>query len=66
MLRALHMLAMKGAAEVADGISRRARARGWAQPLDAVLIAAVALRHTAALLHRDRHLSPIAEVMGMG
>ena len=65
MLRALEVLPMDGVAEVAGRISRRGRARGMTQPLGDVLIAAVALKHGAALLHRDRHLSEIAGIMGM-
>ncbi len=65
MLRALVVLDMAGVAEIAGMIGRTCRARGLRQPMGDVLIAAVALKHSAALLHRDRHLSEIAELMGM-
>jgi predicted nucleic acid-binding protein len=65
MLRALEVLQMDGVAEVAGRIGRACQRQGWTQPLGDVLVAAVALKHGAALLHRDRHLSQIAELMGM-
>lgn len=57
-LRTLRVLTVDGAGGVAAAMGRQMRASG--QRLADLLIAAVALRHEAALLHRDRHLAQIA------
>ncbi len=64
-LRGLEVLSMEGVGETAGMIGRRMRQAGRTQPIGDVIIAAVALHRGAALLHRDRHLSEIAQAMGM-
>jgi len=62
-LRSLHLLSPDGVGRVAAMIGRRI---GAGKPLMAdVFIAATALKHRAALLHRDQHLSRISELFGI-
>jgi predicted nucleic acid-binding protein len=62
-LRSLRVLSLDGVGRVAARIGRRI---GADKPLMAdVFIAATALQHRAALLHRDQHLSRISELFGI-
>jgi predicted nucleic acid-binding protein len=62
-LAALHVLPCEGAGSVVAAMGRRTGAPR--QRLADLFIAAVAWRHKAALLHRDRHLSQIAARFGI-
>ena len=64
-LLALRVLSADGLGVVAARIGRAVREAGASPPLGDLLIAAVALRHGAVVLHRDRHLHKIAATIGI-
>jgi len=64
-LRSLPALDMTGVGYVAGAISRRLRGAGITIPTTDLLIAATAVAHDVALLHRDKHLALAGEALGI-
>ena len=58
-------LSMDGMGSLAGSLARQLEAKGLTLPTTDLLIAAVAQSHGAAILHRDRHLSRAAEIIGL-
>jgi predicted nucleic acid-binding protein len=64
-LAAAAVLDMQGTGEEAGQLAWALRARGLTLPTTDLLIVAVARLHSAALLHRDKHLAEAANVLGL-
>lgn len=62
---ALTCLDMQGAGNIAGRLALELRARGLAINTTDLLIAATAELHGVPILHRDRHLSQAASVLGL-
>jgi len=58
-------LDMRGAGNVAGKLALALRPQGQTIPTTDLLIAATCSLHGAAILHRDKHLSLAAEVLGL-
>jgi len=58
-------LDMRGAGTAAGTLALALRHQGLTIPATDLLIAAVAQTHGAAILHRDRHLSRAAAIIGL-
>jgi len=64
-LLSLRVLRSDGVGLIAAHIGRAMRDAGTSPPLGDLLVAAVALKHGAVVLHRDRHLHQIAATIGI-